>query len=341
MPLPGQTAAPPSEHGPLWPELEGAALLYDFCLMPYAPLAVPKPFGRATDAGADPRASVNVLLESFAAEGLYEAGVRLVERLLLTLGPQCTVWGVKRDHRPAAAGGADGDSWEFYFYRREHVPADLSIELVAPCFEPVGLDAALPEDIDWTFFSVEVLPEQLRGDPDAGPARVTVYREGENLAWKLEGGRMTLANHYTHYLAASEMPAFLARLQGAVHAPRHPLTVARLVPPPLHKAWRLWVASKQHSDTVYVQRVDVWQALMALQRFGAGGALEQRQPGARGWPQRWLDWFAFHGSSLAHVQFDIGYDFERVDLGSAAAGLRVADGEPPVYIRKSGIYASF
>lgn len=274
--------------------------LYDFCLMPYP--AAPSPYARAQ--------SLNVLLHSFALQGVAAEGAALVTRLRRRLGQQCTVWGVKS--RP----GDPNLWWELYFYQRSHVPAALSLDFVRPALKPITVDARPPTDMAWTFFSVELTAAHLRGEI---PAHVRLYQEGVDLSWSVRGDAVELENHYRHFAVDGQLPELLAALQTSVHAPRHPLTLARLIPPQLQHCWRIWLARKRRADTVYFQRVHPAQALWMCRRHQ--------------WPLAFADWFEAAVPYLQHSQFDLGIDFAR--------GVPVAAGEPPLSFGKTGIYASF
>ena len=275
-------------------------ILYDFCLMPYA--AQPNPRRRAQ--------SVVALQHSFSLMNVGAEGRALVERLIAVLGPQCTVWGVK--NRP----GSDDLWWEFYFYRRDHVPPQLSLDLVRPAFAPMVIDAQPPADMAWTFFSLEVTVAHLRCER---PLHVRLYQEGVDLSWSVRGRHLELENHYRHFEVDGQTPQLLAALATSVHAPRHPRTLARLIPPQLHQAWRIWLARKRNGDTIYFQRVHVAQVAWLMRRHR--------------WPLAFAQWFEAAAPFLQHVQFDLGVEFARSDTS--------IDGEPPITFGKTGVYATF
>jgi len=280
-------------------EPEGRAVLYDFCLMPYASLANPYPRLQTQ----------NLLRWSFDRMGVGTEGAGVIANLQRILGPQCTVWGVK--HRP----DQDDLWWEFYFYRRDHVPSALSLDLVRPAF-PMPIDARPPADVAWTFFSVELTVEHLRAGK---PAHVRLYQEGLDLSWKVQGDAVELENHYRHFEVDGEIVPLVQALQSSVHAPRHPLTLARLLPPQLLPAWRIWLARKRRADTVYFQRVSVAQVAWMCKRHA--------------WPADFCQALDGAAPYLQHALFDLGVDFAR--------GEPPAAGEPPLVFGKAGIYASF
>ncbi len=290
-------ASPPAGFDCVEPD--GRAVLYDFCLMPYATLENPYPRLQTQ----------NLLRWTFDRMDVGQQGAALVTGLEQALGPQCTVWGVK--HRP----GSDELWWEFYFYRRDHVPAALSLQLVRPAF-PCVIDARPPSDVAWTFFSVELTVEHLRGQR---PAHVRLYQEGLDLSWKVQGDTVELENHYRHFEVDGQVVSLVEALRSSVHAPKHPLTLARLVPPQLLPAWRIWLARKRRADTVYFQRVSVAQAAWMARKHG--------------WPADFCATLDQGAAYMQHALFDLGIDFCR--------GETAAPGEPPITFGKSGIYASF
>lgn len=277
-------------------------ILHDFCLMPYPCPQVDAPRAQ----------SVEVLLASFAQMDVLAEGQALLDRLLARMGPQCTVWGVKN------APDSDELWWEFYFYRRDHTPDALCLDYVRDIFQPLVIDARPPPDLAWTFFSLEVRKEHLLG---RAPIAVTMYQEGLDLSWKVRGAELELGNHYQHFLVDGEMPEFLMALRTSVHAPRHPKTLARLVPPQLiYGAWRVWLARKQRADTIYFQRIGPMQAVWMMRKHG--------------WPQPMCDSMETLAPALQHVRFDLGIDFCR-------AATPPVPGEPPIGFGKTGVYATF
>lgn len=289
-----------ARHGPpaldQWedPELR---VLYDFCLMPY-------PCEQATA----PRArSVAWLIASFARMDVAAQGQALVHRLTALLSPQCTVWGIKK------APQIDDLWWEFYFYRRPHVPADLSLDKLRPAFAPMAIDSFPPPDVAWTFFSLEVRPEHLRGER---PLHVRLYHEDANLSWAVRGDQLELENHYRHFVVDGQLVELLQAIRSSVHAPKHPKTLSTLMPPQLGGAWRVWLARKRRADTVYFQRVTGPQALWMMRKHG--------------WPVDWCDQAEALLPWMQHVRFDLGVNFQRA-----------ATGDPPLQFGKTGVYATF
>lgn len=280
-------------------ERDGVTTLYDFCLMPYA----------ASHPASGRVASETMLLASFAHDGLLSEGSELVAALKAALGPQCTVFGIKR-HADAAEF-----LWEFYFYRRDHTPPQLSVELVRRCF-PCELTGHLPADISWQFFSIEVGKAQLQG---AAPATITVYQEGRDLAWKIRQDGLELANMYKVFDARGELSAFLPALRASVHLPAHPRALAAVLPPELLLCWRIWLAHKRHSDTIYWQRVNSAQALWALSW-------------AR-WPAEFTRIFKEQAPFMGHLRWDLGADFRRRPPTDAD--------DPGVFVSGLGLHASF
>ena len=296
--LAGPCAPPPDLQRQEQPD---TAVLHDFSLMPYRALPSPQPRAQ----------TLNVMLKTFALQGVLREGEALIERLLALLGPQRMVWGAKRK-----LGSAEF-SWELYFYRREHSPPELSIDYVRPAFAPLVLDARPPKDMAWTFFSVELTAAQLRGELRIA---VQIYNEPAFLSWAIRGEDLEFENYYQYFLSATQVPELVAALRTSVHAPLHPRTLALLVPPQLLPCYRIWLARKRFRDAMYFQRVTVVQTLWTLRKHG--------------WPTEFCDWFQEAAPFLQHALFDLSLDFERVAGGESGA-------LPPLRFPKSGIYASF
>jgi hypothetical protein len=272
--------------------------LYDFCLMDYD---VPAPTGARL-------ASESLLHRTWRLAGVHDEAAAITERLQARLGRHRTVWGAK--YQPERKRW----SWELYFYRRDHTPADLSPALVAACIAPLRLAQVPGADVGWTFFSIGFDGDDLRQGREVA---FRLYIECRNLSWRIRPEGLELENHYTVYEGESRLPAMAKALRASPHVPRHPLAIARVLPPPLHRSWRIWLASKRTCETVYVQRIETGDLLEYLR--------------LREWPVEVTDWLHARAHLMGHVLWDASLDFRRAPARQA--------GEPDLHVLKSACYA--
>ena len=299
------TAAHPLPQLPLWPQPRPAhapvAPHYDYCLLPYEPQTTTP----------DDLLSVNLLRWSWDAHGVLAEGEALLQRLREGLGANQVVWGIKQRE-----GQPDATSWELYFYRRPHNPPDYTLAHVAELFKPLHVEGAIPAHWAWLMFSIELDVHQLRG---ARPCTSSAYLASSGLSYKLRADAPPeLENHYLFRDPLAGIDDILARLRVSVHARPHPLALARLLPPQFMRCLHICVANKRQADAVYWSRVDIHQLEFFLQRHA--------------WPEPLRAKLHAHLPQFAHLQWDLGADFQSTPAD--------ADG-PGFTFTKSGIYGSY
>lgn len=262
------------------PWLQKNAQRYDYCLLPYTP--------RQTL--PDDLMSVNLLLWSWEAHGVRQEGEALLQRLTAKLGPGHVVWGIKHHHLQV-----DSPTWEFYFYRRPHSCAELSLDTIARLFAPIAVHATLPNDLAWLMFSIEVNVHQLRAEQ---PTDASVYLETSGHSYRLRANQPPeLENHYVFRDPQSAMADILTHLRASVHAPKQPITLAKLLPPQLLDCLHVCVANKRRTDAVYWSRIDTHQLEWFLHTHD--------------WPQHLRQNLRTFHQQFKHVQWDVGADFQR------------------------------
>lgn len=276
-------------------------LFHDYVLTPYQPLS----------AAEGQLRSVNALYRSFAVAGVEAEGRRSVDALRAGLGPFRTVWGTKLDH------GSGALAWEYYFYDPPRKHADLSVEAVARHLAPAfAVGGREPRPVPWQMFSVDCTVALLRGE---GAADVHVYvdtnrTKGVDRSYLLRGDELELENIYSFHDPRREMPEILHRLKYAALHSRAEVHSGRLLPPELVECGTICVANKRRSDAVYFSRLTTPQLLAGLDLLG--------------WPASIADWLRAEAPALAHLFWDLGFDFR--------CG---ADGA--FTVTKSGFYGSF
>jgi hypothetical protein len=270
--------------------------LRDYVLRPYPPVV--DPTGRAH--------SVSVLWWFLRFAGL-EAAAPVVARCQAVLGRGETVWGIKR-----AADGALGI--ELYFYQDQGAaPGDrkTATALRDALAALVRIDTQLDESLGYIMCSLELTPRVLESGRSEG---FRVYTPAtrpahgcDGISYLATGRRLLRENTYHFYDAAEELPLVEGQLR---HSPRGGGDL-RLLPRGLTDCFTICFAQKREADTLYFSRVTTRQARAALRRL---------------WPPV-SDLFAAHADDLAHLRWDVGYDFTAPSDGLGA----------PV-IQKVGLY---
>ena len=212
-------------------------------------------------------------------------------RLREHLGEDETVWGFKLD--------GETPSLELYFYNFEAEPGhDKSVsrltELLAPL---VTFDATLDESQPYFMCSFELRPPALdRG----GSFRIYVgsgdtERRECGFSYRVEQGALPVENHYWFYRAErpAELGDAIRRLKRSPRAGGQPCW-GMLMPAYLRECFTICYAVKPRADGLYYSRITGEQLVTFLRKH---------RPGAL------PDMLAHHAEELAHLRWDLGFDF--------------------------------
>ncbi len=256
------------------------AVLRDYVLAPYPPLA-------------DPRgglAAVNLLVESFALARVEAPGVALVERLRQQLGRGRVVWGIK--HRGAAL------AWEFYVYDPGNQRAEATPAAVLAALDGVIAAPTLPRaPIAAHMWSLALDATTLI---DRATPTLTLYTSGADTPGASRSytidpdGTPTLANLYTFHDPRREPHAILARLAASVYLGGDPRGAAAVIEPGLQRCRRLCVANKRHADGLYFAGVDTDRTVQFLLRHD--------------WPAPITTLLDARRAAFAHLAWDLAVD---------------------------------
>ncbi len=261
--------------------------LRDYVLSEYAP-------------AADPAGGLHSqsLFRAFLREhDLLEGVWPLVERVVAHLGAGETVWGVKLvDGEPAL---------ELYFYderRRsspeEHQRRPKSVGALVRALAPaLAIDSQLDEAIDYFMCSLELDRETLASGRSPGfriYVRGNRREEGyDGISYFVRGRELLQENYYLFYRAQEEWDQARARFAASVRAGRG-ASRARLLPPRMRECFTICFATKRFTDALYFSRVSTDE----LARF----CEDHMDPGLAALVRT-------HRDELAHLRWDVGYDF--------------------------------
>lgn len=263
----------------------------DFCLWDYAP---PAP-------AAGKLRSVNLLLHSFAEQGMQDRGAETVARLRAGLGDMKTVWGIKQ--------GESGLAWEFYFYdyaRRARTRSMTRVlELIRPC---VGCDPALQacinESSDYFMFSLDFDARNWTRGAPLDEIQLYMGNIGSmvssGICYALRADAMRLKNFYFFFDARSQMEDIVGKLTSSVFLDMSRFRLGDVLWPELRDCETIVVANKPTHDGVYFSRITVDQLLIFLERMQ--------------YPQAQIDFVRGHRGQFDHLLFDVGIDY-RMEAG--------------------------
>lgn len=270
------------------------AVLRDYILSAYEPV---RPL-----AG---RLASETVLRCFLRQSLlFDAAWPVVRRVRELLGPGETVWGIKR-------GPDASPQIELYFYNEEgaaRLPQKSVGALVSGLQPVLEIDSRLDESIDYFMCSLEIDQQVLSSGRSPG---FRIYRKGnrhtvgyDGISYLVTGSELIQENVYLFYRMPDELSEVRERLDAS---PRAGSTAQRreLLDPNLCDCYSICFAHKRFTDALYFSRIDTQQLIAALR--------------AR-WPGPLADAIAASAEELAHLRWDLGYDFTApaTDLSAAS-----------------------
>jgi hypothetical protein len=266
----------------------GSTRFRDYILTAYEPRCDPR--GRLHAA--------SLLRHLLREAGLLERAWPICAALRAHLGDDETVWGVKY------AGAAT--SLELYFYNfDENAPGNpKSVSALSRALAPwLCFDSAIDETQKYFMCSFELDAGALASGR-GGHFRIYCGsgdrdRKGCGFSYRLEGSAPVLENHYWFYRAdrAAELADAIRRLEASPRVRRRRWR-KRLLPQELRDCFTICYAVKPRSDALYFSRV-------ATAQLGAFLAAQRRER-----PARLVELLEHHADDLAHLSWDVGFDFD-------------------------------
>jgi hypothetical protein len=273
---------------------------YDFCLWPYEPVV---------DAAGGWR-SETILLQSFAAAGVTDEGLALIEAIRRAFGPFASVWGIKE------IGGVI--AWEFYFYDYERLSRTRSASgFLAAVSDRHASTLRPPEGRPYFMFSVPFGAGDLRGRTPISELDLYIGNPGSTVSsgicYLFDADGPTLKNFYFFFDAVAERREAMRKLSTSAHFSEADVWPSALAWPELMTCKTVVVANKARSDALYFSRVTIDQVVWFLNKVGFRADIAAL--------------IAENRDRYRHLYFDVGYDFE------------ILDGRPKVV--KSSLYGYF
>lgn len=261
---------------------QGGEPQYDFCLWEYQPPAPSE--GKLR--------SVNLLLNSFEAEGLGGRGLDIVAALRRGLGESRSVWGIKQE--------AGRTSWEFYFYDYARQERERSIPRVLEIIRPwVPCDIPTSERQPYFMFSIDLGREQLVEGRPLEEIQMYIGNIGgtvsSGICYAVTREQTRLKNLYYFFDARAEMENIIGKMTSSVHLDVPGLNLDSVLWPDLRTCQIIVVSNKQQRDGLYFSRIDLGQLLIFLERMG--------------YPQEQVRFVSENRGKLDHLLYDVGFDY--------------------------------
>jgi hypothetical protein len=270
----------------------------DFCLWPYALATQPAP---------DAVQGVSLLFAAANIGNCVPEHQAMVAALRQGLGPFRTVYGVKWN------GHALG--CELYFYDYERIDRTVPFRRTASLLSPhVTVANVVDETVPYFMASVEI-PMQRNEFPRALDA-VDIYignpgsSVSSGICYRADTNGSELKNFYFFFDRRRDWDEIVRKAATSAQVPLPRFDIQAILPRWLTDCRIVVVANKRACDAVYFSGISIDQLIRFLAEFGYPPALVAYAKEAR--------------SRLAHLQFDVGFDY-RIE----PRGLRVL---------KSGFY---
>lgn len=260
----------------------------DYCLWPYeAPALSNKDSWRGSA----------LLFQSLHHAGLSRRALDVCDRIRQAAGAFQTVVGIK------SAGGTL--SWEFYFYDYARMNRR---------FGTADLAAALSDLVDWQapltgdrhpyfMFSIELDADHFEGRKPVTQIDLYIGNPGSHISsgicYGLTESGLEMRNFYFFFDTASEREAIEGKVTATPHAPADMDSKALLWPEVSPQV--TVIANKRRNDGVYFSRIGVNDLVHLLGRLPVPAPLARFVEDNR--------------SRLAHLMFDVGYDWRWTPQG--------------------------
>ncbi len=254
----------------------------DFCIWPY-----PQPRPPSDDA----LRSSALLYKSFEVANLGPEMNALTDAIRNAWGRFATVWGMK--------WGAEGPSWEFYFYDYDRDGRKKGIADFLQATKSIVKCNVVPDDtLPYFMFSVEIEPRHLTG---AALDQIDIYMGNpgssvsSGICYGLTDAGYEMRNFYFFFNALQEFQQIQDKLSESVHFPRKKVKLSDLLWPEMEGVETIVVANKQERDGLYFSRIRVAQLIHFLKKLNFPPLLHQ--------------FVQENADALDHHLYDVGWDF--------------------------------
>ncbi len=272
---------------------------FDYCHYAYEPEISP----------AGKLHSIAIFDRALEAAEAPSGWIALIDDLRREIGKDRTVWGVKL---------LDGRLYvELYFYNYGRLDPKVTPSAV---FAALGheFEVRIP-NVDarrYFMFSIDIGPEawSTRRLENVHLYVHDIQERPTSLCYSVSTAGVVLENHYAFYRPALELEALEFKVLDSVVVDFTRAKLADiLLPDLLAGAKSVCIANKPRADAVYYSGISIDQLIEFLSGFG--------------YPEPLVGYVRENRSDLAHLQFDVGWDYR--------------SGARPIDLVKSGFYGTF
>ena len=255
---------------------------YDFCLWEYPPPAPP----------AGKLRSINLLANSFHAEGFGSRAFEVTDAIRQGLGDGRSVWGIKQENGVL--------SWEYYFYDYARLERERSIPRVLSLIRPwITCGIQTSERQPYFMFSLDFGREQLLEGRPIDEIQMYIGNIGSlvssGICYAVTREQMRLKNLYYFFNTRREWQEIVGKLTSSVHLDIPDLDLDAILWPEMRDCQTTVVSNKQQRDGVYFSRISVDQLLLFLKRMR--------------YPESHVSFVEENRGKLDHMLYDVGVDF--------------------------------
>jgi predicted transcriptional regulator len=278
-----------------WEYTSNQDLFFNYCLYEYKP-GVPY---------ENKFRSVNLLYHTFELEGVDGRIFEVVRRIRQAVGVSNTVWGVKF--------GANGLSWEFYFYDYRRRSRERSITALLQGIEPlIPCEIQANENLNYFMFSIDIDALLVSGGRTLDEIHVYIgnpastVSSGISYSFSKNGRR--LENFYFFFDPKKQMDQILGKIYSSAFFDASKTDIDHVLWPELVSCNTICVANKQKNDCVYFSGITVDQFLLFLTKMKYPGEI--------------ISFVKDNRAGLDHLLYDVGIDYkiEGNDLVTVKSG---------------------
>ena len=226
--------------------------------------------------------SIELLFDSFKFANCNKSFFDLVDCIRRKLGPEQTVWGVKKSDELI--------SWEFYFYNWEKKNPQITISNLLKICRPFFTSRIVPdENISYFMFSIDISSDLLASRKLPG---VHVYA-GDS--YFLDETGMTLENQYNFYSPKKDIRKLVCDIKQSTIVDFSRIKLTSILWPELIDCYSICRSRKKKKDAIYYSRLNLQQFLFFLKKLN--------------YPKEIIAFIERNRAKLGHLKFDIGFDY--------------------------------
>ncbi|OFZ67421.1 MAG: hypothetical protein A2V79_05895 [Betaproteobacteria bacterium RBG_16_56_24] len=260
----------------------GQERFFDYCLWEYQPVT----------AFANKFRSINLLTQSFGAQGIGERAIDIIRAIQQGFGASRTIWGIKQE--------GDVIRWEFYFYDYERLERNRTISRLLEIISPWNSCAiSVNEHYPYFMFSINLDRKQLMEGGPLEEIQMYIGNAGSTVSsgicYSVTETNITLKNFYFFFDVKTQMAEIVDKICSSAYLDITKLDINTILWPEMKNCRTIVVANKRTHDGVYFSRINVAQLSVFLKRMC--------------YPAEHISFVEQNKSQLDHMLYDVGFDY--------------------------------